>query len=121
MRAIQTYRVTAATESMAVSKHSYTRVWSIIRGLFGGCRVTLSGRDGGYLSLFPITFTAILPRQNLYDWCSKMVSRLKPLWKFVDQSLFLVIRERNFYDKAYAYRRYTERRNESSFIIWKPC
>ena len=33
--------------------------------------------------------------------------RIKPLWKFIDQSLFLVIRERNFYDKAYAYRRYT--------------
>ena len=121
MRAIQTYRVTAPIESMAVSKHRYIRVWSIIRDLFGGCRVTLSGRDGECFSLSLIIFTAILPRQNLYDWCSKTVSRLKPLWKFVDQSLFLVIRERNFYDKAYAYRRYTERRNESSFNIWKPC
>ena len=71
MRAIQTYRVTAPTESTAVSKHRYIRVWSMVRDLFGGCRVTLSGRDGECLSLSLITFTAILPRQNLYDWCSK--------------------------------------------------
>ena len=121
MRAIQTYRVTAPTESMAVSKHQYIRRWSTIGEFFGGCRVTLSGGGSECLSLSLITFTAILPRQNLYDWCSKTVLRLKPLWKFVDQSLFLVIRERNFYDKAYAYRRYTGRRNESSFNIWKPC
>ena len=121
MRAIQTCRLTAPTKSTAVSKYLYTRVGSIIEDLFGGCRVILSGRDSECLSLSLITFTAILPRQNLYDWCSKMVLRLKPLWKFIDQSLFLVIRERNFYDKAYAYRRYTGRRNESSFNIWKPC
>ena len=30
MRAIQTYRVTAPTESMAVSKHRYIRRWSIL-------------------------------------------------------------------------------------------
>ena len=100
MRAIQTYRMTAPTESTAVGKQSYVRVWSMVRDFFGGCRVTLSGQGGGYLSLSLITFKTILPRQNLYDWCSKMVSRLKPLWKFVDQSLFLVIREHNFYDKA---------------------
>ena len=121
MRAIQTHRLSAPKKSTAVSKHRYIRVGSIIGDLFGGCRVTLSGRDSECLSLSLITFTAILPRQNLYDWCSKMVLRLKPLWKFIDQSLFLVIRERNFYDKAYANRRYTGRRNESSFNIWKPC
>ena len=67
MRAIQTYRLSAPTKSTAVSKHRYIRVGSIIGDLFGGCRVTLSGQGGGYLSPSLITFTKILPRQNLYD------------------------------------------------------
>ncbi|MCH2628933.1 MAG: hypothetical protein MKZ89_00680 [Nisaea sp.] len=121
MRAIQTYKEATFPIGTAASKHDDRKVWSTIRIFFDGCRVTLVRRDGDYVLLPPLTFTAILPRQNLDDWCSKMVSRLKLLWKFVDQSLFLVIREHNLDDKAYAYRRYTERRNEGGVNGWKPC
>ena len=65
MRAIQTYKETTLPIGTVAGKHNERKVWSTIRNFFDGCRVTLARRNGDCILLSPLTFTAILPRQNL--------------------------------------------------------
>ena len=60
MRAIQTYKETTLPIGTVAGKHNERKVWSTIRNLFDGCRVTLARRDGDYMPLSPLTFIAIV-------------------------------------------------------------